>query len=299
MRVLSTVNRLIPWALSGLAFLAPAVAHAVDPFQIISGTFGAVLPTNCPVGGCGVIALAYSLVMQIRPFITMIAGLIIVIQGMRMVISQEDNYTDRVKATITACLAGIVTMYLIPPFIDTFYGNAGSVWNNREMVAGASVAAREVTGLINWALTIVAIVAVAMIVVTGVRAIAQSGSEDGVKQMRKTITAIGSGIIILILRQSLNYALGLKPPDEGASPANPVPQAIVFIDTAFRVISFFLGFVALIAVLILIYAGIRLILSVGNQDAMKEAKGLLTRALVGFFIIIISLALVTFVIQLA
>lgn len=291
------LHRLAPWGIGALALVAPLATSAFNPWMIVEGTFPGL--RECPAGGCEPINVVYHVVGQLRPFITLIAGLIILIQGMRMVISQEDDYTDKVKTTITACLAGIVTMYLIPTFIDTFYGNGGSVWNNGQMVGGASAAAREVTGLINWALTIVAIVAIAMIVVTGVKAIAQSGSEDGLAQMRKAIIAIGSGIIILILRRSLNYALGLTPPDEGVTDPNPVPQAIVFIDTGFRVLKFFLGFIGLIALLVVIYAGVRLVISLGNEDAMKDAKGLLTRALMGFFVIIISLALVTFVIQLA
>ncbi len=291
------LRRLFSAAAAIGTLLTPISALAFNPIGFINGQFGALL-RGCE-GSCNPINVAYDVVIALRPFATLLAGLVIIIQGMRMVISQEDEYTDKVKTTITACLAGIVAMYLIGPFVDTFYGVGGSVWNNGQMEAGTMVLAREVTGIINWVLAIVAVVAIAMIVVTGIRAIASSYSEDGLSQMRKAIMAIGSGIILLIVRQGLTYALGLRPPEEGPSPRQPVPEAIQFIDVFFSILRYLLSFLGFIALLVVLYAGFQLILNLGSEDSAKNAKGLLIRALLGFFVIIISLSLVTFVVQLA
>ena len=57
-------------------------------------------------------------------------------------------------------------------------------------------------------------------------------------------------------------------------------------------------FLALIAVTIVIYAGVMMIVTLGNEEQYGKSRGLIGRALVGLFVIMISYAAVTFVITL-
>jgi hypothetical protein len=57
-----------------------------------------------------------------------------------------------------------------------------------------------------------------------------------------------------------------------------------------------MSFLALAAVMVVVYAGFLCVLSNGNEENFTKAKGLLIRAAIGMIVIFISLALVNFVI---
>ncbi|MDB4979000.1 MAG: hypothetical protein JWM56_1186, partial [Candidatus Peribacteria bacterium] len=135
-----------PALLSLTILCMPLPAHGqsivAETLANISGAlFTVVTPetSNCYGQYCAFIGLADALVFRVRPILILIAGLLIAIQGYRMVIGQEDEVTGKAKATVTACLAGIVLLFLYRPFIQAFYGNMGSVLNNSNVSVGANI----------------------------------------------------------------------------------------------------------------------------------------------------------------
>lgn len=61
------------------------------------------------------------------------------------------------------------------------------------------------------------------------------------------------------------------------------------------IINFFLGLLGLIAVAFLIYAGVLMVTAGGNEDAVGKAKKIITFAVVGVIIILLSYTIVSFV----
>lgn len=248
------------------------------------------------LGGQDTTNIALYVVGQLRPFITFVAILLIMIQGVRMIVGQEDEIANKAKTVISACVGGIILLYLIPPFVEAFY--TSTPWTGNP-TTGARIAAGEVAGLINWALFLTASIAIAVIIGTGLRAIVTSGSEDGVASLRKTIIGVASGLFLLILRFSMNTILGLNDPSRGVSPAAPIPNAFRAVQIAINILEFVLGFVGLIALVVVIYAGILMILNLGNAEQATKARALLFRALIGLGVIMLSVTLIRFVVQVA
>lgn len=62
-----------------------------------------------------------------------------------------------------------------------------------------------------------------------------------------------------------------------------------------RVIQIFLGFLGLIAVVLILYAGLLWMTSAGNAEKIKKAKGILRSALIGLVIILSSVGIVTYI----
>jgi hypothetical protein len=60
-------------------------------------------------------------------------------------------------------------------------------------------------------------------------------------------------------------------------------------------INYFLGFLGLIAVAFLIYGGVLMVTSGGNEEGVGKAKKLITYAAIGIVIIMLSYSIVTFV----
>jgi hypothetical protein len=63
------------------------------------------------------------------------------------------------------------------------------------------------------------------------------------------------------------------------------------------IVNFFLGFLGLIAVLMIIYGGVLIVTSAGAEDKAKKGKQILTYAAIGIVIILLSFAFVATVLQ--
>jgi hypothetical protein len=61
---------------------------------------------------------------------------------------------------------------------------------------------------------------------------------------------------------------------------------------ALTIINYFLGFLGLIAVIMIIYGGVTYVISAGNDEAIQNAKKIITYALIGIIIILLSFVIV-------
>ncbi|MBU0707009.1 hypothetical protein KKG41_01420 [Patescibacteria group bacterium] len=62
-----------------------------------------------------------------------------------------------------------------------------------------------------------------------------------------------------------------------------------------RIIKWVFGFIGLVAFIIVIYGGFTWMTAAGNEEKVESAKKTITAAVIGIIIIILSLAIVTFV----
>ena len=267
----------------------PSAAHA--DYAVINATVdnvGGALPFLLPAGACvgnnacGFVEIAQAVVDRFRPLLSGAAVLVIVIAGYRMIIAQEDEAVTKARVMMTGTVSGLIMVWLIDPFIHAFYGSSGEVPRGA-MAEGAGVLTVEVLGIIEWALTVVAALAVLMIIVTGLKAVAQPTSEEGIGNIRKTMISVAAGLILLVFRMFIGEAF--------TESASPIP----LLGTAVYLISYLLGFLALIAIVMVIYAGFQYVLSFGKEETATQAKGLFIRVMVGAVVIIVSLALVNFI----
>lgn len=227
-------------------------------------------------------AMMMAIATQLSPIASFVAMVAIAIVGIRMIVAQEDDATEKGKAIINLCIAGLVMIQLIGPFVGSFFGVSGEVVRSSPG-SGVARLTPEVEGLINFVLGIAGVVAVASIIGSGLRAIISSGSEEGMSAMRKTVVSVIAGILLLAVRVTIATAFAVSP--------TPMP----IIEIAVHITSYILGFVALIAVAVIIFAGLQLITSLGSDEAQTKAKGLITRAAIGLLVVGVSFAIVKFV----
>jgi len=93
------------------------------------------------------------------------------------------------------------------------------------------------------------------------------------------------------LAQDMNQGLGQFTNETGL-PATPLPVLIG------RIVRIFIGFLGLIAVVIVLYGGFIWMTSGGDSDKIDKAKKLMRAGLIGLLIIVLAYALATFVIYL-
>ena len=65
------------------------------------------------------------------------------------------------------------------------------------------------------------------------------------------------------------------------------------IDTVFYVMNFLLGSATLVAIGYVLYGGLRMLLSAGNEEQVKAARSTVSNAIVGLIIVIMAFLIVT------
>jgi len=123
--------------------------------------------------------------------------------------------------------------------------------------------------------------------------------------MNKTITAITSFVKknkVAITMFSVMAVLLVMAPHASAELFNPTRDLPESIDVAgggntlraiiLLAINFILGFVGLIAVIMMIYGGFVLLTAAGDEDATGKAKNIILFAVIGIIIILFSFAIV-------
>lgn len=104
-------------------------------------------------------------------------------------------------------------------------------------------------------------------------------------------------LILLFCLPLITQAVGFDPygqienVDLGKPTEEEVPYLVVLI------INIVLGFLALIAVILIIYAGIAYMISGGNAEKMKRARDILLATVIGLLIIAIAWAVTVYVIN--
>lgn len=288
------------FSLTGLLMIDRAAA------QIISG--GAQQAAGPLVGsfagGTGVTALN-NLAQLIWTKSWVLAGAAatynIVRAGVRLINSQEEDKLSKARRTILLSLVGVMALYLVPRFISAIYtagGPSGVFATPGGVTAGATVFVDELYGILRWTSVVLVPLGIGMIVISGFRVIASFGSEDAVPVMRRAIASVGTGLLLILLDPENNPVIKntLGIPNFGL-PGTPSTGPIIVRGLA--IVQSLLSFLALIAVVIVAYAGILLILSLGSEEEKTKAKGLLTRSAIGLLVVSISYAFIAFIVSLA
>jgi len=66
-------------------------------------------------------------------------------------------------------------------------------------------------------------------------------------------------------------------------------------DNIAQIINYFLGMLGLVAVAMLIYAGVLMVTAAGDEEAIGKAKKIITYAVIGIVIIVLSYTIIGFV----
>jgi hypothetical protein len=129
-----------------------------------------------------------------------------------------------------------------------------------------------------------------MIIISGVRAIANFGSEDGVTQLRRTVLFVVAGFILVASRVFLGGFVTFSGLTATAAPTNIITKML-------DIVSAIIGLIVVLAVAMLVYAGILMIANVGKDDQYAKAKGLIVRVAIGLIILLASGGIVLFLRQ--
>lgn len=115
--------------------------------------------------------------------------------------------------------------------------------------------------------------------------------KNALKTIRHSATAVSAA---LMLRASSALAQFAGPtPDVGGLPDAASPDDFRRVVT--DILATVLNFLALVAVVVIVIAGVRMILSNGDEDAMGKAKKTIFYALIGLVVVLFARVIVSLV----
>ncbi len=244
-------------------------------------------------GESQLLSVVLSVVKVIRNIIGAIAIAIIVFAGIQMMTSsgEESKLTEQ-KNTIMYVIVGLVAILLIERMIVLIYGTPGVERGFGTTGKGIS---EEMYGLISYVKAIVGVIAIVMIMVSGVKTIAAQGEEEKLTNQRKSIIWVVLGLVIIIINKVVVDNLYTKPIANKDVITKTNVQSIV--NLLGTVTQFVLGFVGLIALAAFIYGATTMIANYGNDEMRDKGVKIIKNALIGIIVILSAFAIVSTVIK--
>lgn len=268
-------------------------AHAQDSLSGVANFVGNGLVSffsGDGAGGAGAFAyagIAGFLLERAWLIVAAFALLLLVRSGLKLIYGQSEERFEEAKRAIANGLMAVVLVFLTSRMVDAFI-RAGGSWNPE---GGSAIFTEEMLGIVRWVQVLVAVLAIAMIIAAVFAAMFSIGSEDATSRIRRAVFGAAAGILILGIDVAFRATFGLE---YFAVPGGPSPFPLI--TRALIIIGYILSFMALVAVCVIVYAGIRMILSLGNEEEFKNMRSLILRAMLGLFVILVSYVIVRFVI---
>lgn len=244
-------------------------------------------------GGTGAFAyrgIAGYLLERAWLIVAAFALLLLVRSGLKLIYGQGEERFEEAKRAIANGLMAVVLVFLTSRLVSAFI-RAGGDWSVGGVTTGSAIFNEELLGIVRWVQVLVAVLAIGMIIAAVFTAMFSMGSDDATSRIRRAVFGAAAGILILGLDVAFRATFGLE---YYVVPGTPSPFPII--TRALIIVSYILTFMALIAVAVIIYAGIRMILSLGNEEEFKNMRSLIFRAMLGLFVILVSYVIVGLVI---
>lgn len=109
------------------------------------------------------------------------------------------------------------------------------------------------------------------------------------------VFAIMTGALVLVSSAPMAFAnLGLTPDQNPV--ADETGGATSIRELVLRMINYFLTFLGILAVIMIIYGGVRYVASAGNDEAVGTAKKVILYSIVGLIIVMLSFVIINAVI---
>lgn len=226
------------------------------------------------------------------PLANLVGVIILVITGIFLIISQDEGQLATARKTLGVVAAAFVLINVAAPLANSLLTGFGQAGVGGDAAGGASILSAEILGFIDFIEVPIAVVAVIMIIISGIRAIATFGTDQGVANLRRTVFAVIVGIILIVTKIALTTAIGANGLDVFIQ-GNPDSHPFVQIFRSMLLIV--MGFMALAAVIMIIIAGIILVVNKGDEDVFQKARGIIIRTVIGLLVILISGGLVMLV----
>lgn len=206
-----------------------------------------------------------------------VAVLVTIIAGAEMALSQDDQYAQRGRLAFIGAVIGVILLFLAEPFHNAVIVNSNVIEDPTGTAEALSV---EFYGVVNYISMTIGTIAVLMIIISGIRAVINLGSGEGLTQLRRTVFAVIGGVTIIAFRTAIVGPIAVT--------GDPGSFLTIIVDLFRKGLSY----LGIIAVAMLILAGFYMIINIGNDEQYTKARTMILRVAIGIFVILSSLAII-------
>ncbi len=268
------------------------IKHLLRP---IIATVCATVPTIAlAYGGADVQVMIISLFNVFWPLWITAGILVLVVAGFALMTTQDEGRLAKAKTTLIAVITGgILTTIIIVIGPLNFVGIVYNGTPGFSMINTGGVVGLEAIGISQWLTAISVMMGVLFIVIGVLRAVASLGDEGAYTAARTQLLHVIVGVVLIagaFLVQLAFFGSADGPGQVVTGALNIEPNPLLGLISEKLLI--ILNIITLIAVGILIYAGLRMIISFGREEDYNNAKALALRVLAGLLVLILSYTLV-------
>lgn len=253
--------------LANLLYIPHVLATALDGVNNVSG------PLTSGGTASNILSIIRNAFDTAKPLFYGIAVLVMMIAGVLMVAKEESaDTTATVIRTFISAAAGLILLLLIDVIQSVMSGAQNPILDTN----AGTILSKELIGVVNYATTAVGVIAILFMIISGIQAIFEFGSGEGTTHIRQTVISVMSGILVLLVRGAIVQSVYID-----GRPDTILTRIIGFIQQS-------LNFLGVIAVAIIMYAGLLMILNVGNDEQYKNARTIIMRVVIGLIIILVT-----------
>lgn len=275
------------------------VAEAAGVNPLSSETFqgeGRLLGTSTKLkdyggGGSGEVQVRNFMMTALLFLQKLLISLIMVLltwAGVELFLSRGDeDKLKKKKGQVFATAVGFGLILLSMSLVDrVFFGGSGEILIGTDSSGFARAGEVEIIGIINYVTTFVAAIAVAFMVYAVFKLLFSAEDDAELTNMKKQAIYAGIGIILIIFSRALvevfMYGGGIG--TGGSISIFDVSQIGTIYPGIVRWINIMLSFIAVLAVVSIIWAGIRMISKFGDDSAVETGKNIILYSVVAIIL---------------
>ena len=270
---------------------------------ITDGKFGAENEEGIGAGERLIVGGLFQIVDIIRLIVGGLAAAYLVWSGFLLVSSSgEAQETEVAKRSIVWSFLALMLMLSLDTILqDILYGGGeigfGEILqvsdnNNFAALDGASL---FISNFAAWLEALFAVLVVVMVVVSGWRMVAAMGEEEEITKQKSVLFWLAMAVVVFLFNniaiEQVLYPWAIGASSDGNNVvASFSPNAAAGVAEITAFLFYMLTFLGVVAVLVALYAGARLIMAFGDEEGQEAAKKTLVGAGIGIVVVLSSFA---------
>ena len=217
-----------------------------------------------------------------------IAFIVVVIYAIKLITKANEEEMTKIKTGLLTGIGGLLVIQLADPIVkNMFFGEQGDALENI-MVAEkyAEETLSYIRGIIGLLHIFLGSVAVLVLVIRGMKLIVSAGEEEEQTKAKKHILYALVGLAVVGISELV--VRGFVFPEAGETLPDVNLGRKIIVD----ITNFVSGFVAIIAFIMLFFAGYKYVVSGGKEEETDNVKKIFTGAIIGLVLALAAFALV-------
>lgn len=219
-----------------------------------------------------------------------IAVVVIIASGIRLVTAgkQVEEIATQQKENLKYAVMGLIIIIVADVMVkNVFFGEQGEVFRSQaDAQAAAERGTEQFEGIYNFMQIFIGVIAILMIVISGIRMVASGGNEDTMGKSKKNIMWAVVGLVVVGISELVVKEIVF--PDQGSRLPDTQAAAALIVS----ITNFVSGFVATAAVIAYMYGGYLYVMAAGREDQAGKAKKVFIGATIGLLIALAAFAIV-------